>query len=308
MNPRLSLIIKRQLKQATLRELPKMSQKFVDIVQNDLHGRATLFGSAVTGLSLREECDLDICIEMNTADEIESLKILSRKLKFHKMKKIETLFRARIPIVKFFDPYSNVQCDVNINKPLGIVNSRLLKAYVDLDERVPELIMFIKYWAKMNHLHGAFQSYPSSYAWSLLVLHFLQKRRVIPDFQDPALFRQYPNARVSEQRVDGWNCNYFDQIDILPKSTNDHDIGSLLIEFFEYYSSEFNFGRTPIFFGGKRKSDVSRLHSPIFIIDPFERTHNVTKSVNMNNLEWIIKNMKLTLRKIAKDSKEKDRW
>jgi DNA polymerase sigma len=68
-------------------------------------------------------------------------------------------------------------------------NSALIKAYADIDPRVRVICLCIKHWAKMRGVNDAANGSLSSYAWVLLVIHFLQRRPVpvLPNLQDPDL-------------------------------------------------------------------------------------------------------------------------
>lgn len=44
-------------------------------------------------------------------------------------------------------------CDTNLNNIMALRNTKLIRAYVDLDPRVKPLIVLIKYWAKRRALN-----------------------------------------------------------------------------------------------------------------------------------------------------------
>ena len=62
---------------------------------------------------------------------------------------------ARVPIVKFWDPELQLACDVNVNNPLALENTRMIKTYVQIDERVRPLAKIIKHWTKVRILNDA---------------------------------------------------------------------------------------------------------------------------------------------------------
>lgn len=302
--PKLSLAIKQQVSRVKAPFPPEISEIFKEIAREKMNAKIHIFGSAVTGLGLSNNRDLDITLELNTNDEEESLKILARQLKFHRMKQIQPILRARVPIVKFFDRYTNVVCDVNINKHLGIANSNLLKTYVTLDERVSDLLLFVKYWAKVNNINGAYHGYLSSYAWNLMVIYFLQRKEVIPDLQKTQPFEKRYGIQIPDHFIDGFNCKYFNQTWRLPKSTCKEDVGKLLTEFLKFYGEEFDFEKRIISFGGSRnlrKNVVLISPAPFVIVDPFETNHNPARSLTFEKLQHIRAHMNKTLKKIKRE-------
>ena len=54
--------------------------------------------------------------------------------------------RARIPVIRFVDPTSQLQCDLCFNNILPIRNTLLLKTYSSIDPRVRILGLIIKKW------------------------------------------------------------------------------------------------------------------------------------------------------------------
>ena len=62
-------------------------------------------------------------------------------------------------------------CVFFTHSSLGILNTRLIKAYCDFDERVGILIRVLKCWARE---HGLLRSQFNSYALSLMMIFALQ--------------------------------------------------------------------------------------------------------------------------------------
>jgi DNA polymerase sigma len=62
---------------------------------------------------------------------------------------------AKVPIVKVWDPELQIACDMNVNNPIALENTELIRAYVGLDPRVRPLAMIIKHWAKKRILNDA---------------------------------------------------------------------------------------------------------------------------------------------------------
>ena len=71
------------------------------------------------------------------------------------MEKIVCRASAKVPIVKCWDPELRLACDLNVNNPMALENTRMVRTYVQLDERVRPLAKIIKYWTKRRILNDA---------------------------------------------------------------------------------------------------------------------------------------------------------
>ena len=74
------------------------------------------------------------------------------------MKRVVCVSSAKVPIVKIWDPILELACDINVNNPIALENTRMIKTYVQIDDRVRELAMIIKYWTKRRILNDAGKS------------------------------------------------------------------------------------------------------------------------------------------------------
>ena len=71
------------------------------------------------------------------------------------MDKVVCRASARVPIVKFWDPELQLACDMNVNNPLALENTRMIKTYVQIDDRVRPLAKIVKHWTKRRLLNDA---------------------------------------------------------------------------------------------------------------------------------------------------------
>lgn len=132
----------------------------------------------------------------------------------------------------------------------------------------------VKLWAKEWEINDPIYTL-SSYAYSLLVIHYLQcgcRPSVLPN-----LFQMMPGVFSRDSKIDSLESNQ-----ILPrfKSSNEQSLGKLLVGFFRYYSEEFSFDSHSISI-----KDAERRNRPpwdgadnILIADPFSG-ENVARSV-----------------------------
>ena len=118
-----------------------------------------------------------------------------------------------------------------------MANSDLLRCYMSLDPRVPQLVFIVRAWARAKGLTIGKQL--SNYALTLMVLYFLQMRTppVIPSLQQgfdswikelSCLHNTDDNDRhtlVAKQLesdvIDGWECSFFKDTHGLSMSRND---------------------------------------------------------------------------------------
>lgn len=71
------------------------------------------------------------------------------------MEKVVCRASAKVPIVKIWDPELQLACDLNVNNPLALENTRMIKTYVQMDDRIRPLAKIIKYWTKQRLLNDA---------------------------------------------------------------------------------------------------------------------------------------------------------
>ena len=71
------------------------------------------------------------------------------------MQKVVCVSSAKVPIVKIWDPELELSCDMNVNNTLALENTRMIRTYVDIDERVRPLAMVIKHWTRQRVVNDA---------------------------------------------------------------------------------------------------------------------------------------------------------
>jgi DNA polymerase sigma len=75
------------------------------------------------------------------------------------MEKVVCIPQAKVRIVKIWDPVLKLSCDMNVNNTPALENTRMIKTYIQIDERVRPLAMIIKHWTKQRILNDAGKSY-----------------------------------------------------------------------------------------------------------------------------------------------------
>lgn len=162
----------------------------------------------------------------------------------------EVIKEARVPLLKC-ESAEGVAIDVSFNNTLPLHNSKLLRSYAGLHENVQLLGCLVKMWAKKRGVNDAHTGTLSGYSFVLMVIHYLQHVRVVPNLQDKELVPQELLAIVGEtELVDGLHDAWFidparDEAKSLiaemmseegkPKCT----LHGLLAGFFRYFAYEF---------------------------------------------------------------------
>lgn len=115
-----------------------------------------VFGSTGNNLGTSDS-DVDICITTD-CKELEHVCSIAELLANNGMERVVCVSSAKVPIVKVWDPELQVACDINVNNPLALENTEMVRTYVAIDSRVRPLAMIIKYWAKRRILNDAGRS------------------------------------------------------------------------------------------------------------------------------------------------------
>jgi len=159
------------------------------------------------------------------------------------------IVEARVPLVKC-SSYERVPIDVSFNNMLPLCNSRLLRCYSELDKRVVLLVCLVKTWAKKRCVNDAHLGTLSSYSFTLLVIHYLQRIGLVPNLQSKEAVPEEFHPKVGNtELVDGVHDAWFidpkcaEAKDFMearaePKAV-DAQLHGLLAGFFRYFAYEF---------------------------------------------------------------------
>jgi len=208
------------------------------------------------------------------------------------------LVKARCPIVKFTDPKANIACDMCLNNDLALLNTRLLADYMSIDDRARKLAVCIKYWAKRRKINETYEGFLSSYAYVIMLINFLQRRKppILPCLQQ----HRRPNQTDPIHHIDGFDCYYYHEISSLKSfgTSNTETLGELLLGFFRMYAHCFQYKdhvisiRTMRYLDKKEKEWAVRIgnkrtNSFFTLEDPFEITHNLARNTDYEQLKVI---------------------
>jgi Cid1 family poly A polymerase len=183
-----------------------------------------------------------------------------------------------------------------VNNSLAIENTRLIKLYTDIDDRVRPLAILIKYWAKSRVLNDAAGGGTlTSYTWILMVINFLQTRNppILPSLQKLPHPARYSN---------GIDVGYFDDISALKDfgSQNKETLGGLLYAFFVKFAFEFDYDnevisvRTGGILPKSCKSDWLKEHNKSLCVEePFNTSRNLGNTAD----DATVKGLRLEFRR-----------
>ncbi|XP_054714615.1 speckle targeted PIP5K1A-regulated poly(A) polymerase-like [Uloborus diversus] len=286
------------------------------------------FGSSVNGLGFKG-CDVDVSIQTIFNDEphvmlkevpsLDSvingevsdetvarmtpqylLRFVRRILRRHcpDIREPILLIKARCPILRFYHSKYDVFCDFSCENEFSLRNTKVLRLLCHYDERFAPLAKLVRYWGKYGGFVGDIDMF-NSYAFSLLVVHFLQTR-------DPPILPPLTTIDDSEYLHRG-NVNdddlLFREVKKIPPSktsTNDLLVECLLKEFFFYYLN-FDFSRVilPLKSTSIPKSDFLNSHhvndefefGSVCVLDPFRPSFNTTSSANYKNCKRFLSSL-----------------
>eukprot|EP01102_Stenamoeba_stenopodia_P008284 TRINITY_DN2369_c0_g1_i4.p1 TRINITY_DN2369_c0_g1~~TRINITY_DN2369_c0_g1_i4.p1 ORF type:complete len:208 (-),score=33.14 TRINITY_DN2369_c0_g1_i4:81-704(-) len=175
---------------------------------------------------------------------------------------------------------------------------------------IRDSVYTVKYWSKRRLINEPYRGTLSSYAYVLMVLHFLQQRKppIIPCLQQlkpgskELLDRGVEGTTGwTELEVEGYDCSYFTDIDKIIDfgKDNKETPAELLERFFHFFTYEFDYHsqvlsvRTGGFLRKEEKNWVQATQGTLrdnyylAIEDPFEITHNLGRVVDKEGLRTI---------------------
>jgi len=276
--------------------------KSLNAVLVELFGtEGKLFGSAVNGFQMSAS-DLDVMVLMSTelqeklvvesrimdldpsllgnmlrAASVAAAKKLGESLEGNdRFEVLEVVDSARVPIVKcrsiFGDGLKGPEMDVSFFNEVAYYNSRLLHAYADFDRRAMSLGVLVKLWAKRRKINSPFQNGTlSSYSYTLMVVHYLQRLNLLPNLQRPRqeVLDALGNPSMEHYLEAGHNIWFVDPKETPPEVQGrgpefwlgspvpSTSLSALLYGFYRYFAVEFNPYTTVVSI--RMPSDVSKL-------------------------------------------------
>jgi DNA polymerase sigma len=245
-----------------------------------------------------EEC-IEILGESDT-DKIGTEIIFSKiihHLRFLGITQIHTRTHARIPILRFISNTDKpIQVDLSLNSQLPIHNSRLIKTYCSIDNRVKDLGILIKHFVNHRNIADATSGTLTSYTYLLLMIHFLQKRPIpiLPNLQE------YGQSNI----IQGYECRFDQEYEryIEYAKRNTETLAELFYEFVKFYG-DFEWDRF-----GIRIKDGSYVEREIddslpLIYDPFETGRSLGRVCSKIGFDRIVYEFKRACKMMREEKK-----
>ncbi|NXN57641.1 GLD2 polymerase, partial [Rynchops niger] len=273
--------------------------------------RLFLVGSTLNGFGTRSS-DGDLCLvvkeePVNQKTEARHILSLVQKLFSTKLSSYidrPQLIRAKVPIVKFRDKVRQVcvEFDLNVNNVVGIRNTFLLRTYAHIENRVRPLVLVVKKWASFHEINDASRGTLNSYSLVLMVLHYLQ---TLPEPILPCLQKNYPESFDPAMQL---HLVHQAPRTIPPyHSKNGSSLGDLLIGFFKYYATEFDWNHQMISVREARAiprpAGAEWRNKFICVEEPFDGT-NTARAVHEKQKFDIIKAEFLKSWQVIQDKKD----
>ncbi|CAF2869190.1 unnamed protein product [Rotaria sp. Silwood2] len=254
------------------------------------------FGSFYNGFGFRQS-DLDVCIvfkDQRDENPDEVIQIMRKILKSMRsnsdtFESVQAILHAKVPIIRSRHRRLQIEIDISFHNMLAIENTRLLKAYADIDPRVSQLGYMIKHLAKTCDIGDASRGTLSSYAYIIMVIHFLQQIQppVLPVLQQLSGNATKKNSLY--RKCSKWNVYFYEDLltlNNLWKNENKLSVGELWIEFLRFYTEEFNYDERVVTIRQIEpllKYEKGWFRQTIAIEDPFELNHNLAGGLSIRN-------------------------
>ncbi|CAD8187294.1 unnamed protein product [Paramecium octaurelia] len=258
-----------------------------------------IFGSQLNGFGTKES-DVDFTFLTNSyVDERIALKYLRQEIEAvdqNKFKINELVEFARIAVMKIQDQTNKIEIDMCFNNLLGVINTKLLNAYANLNEKVQQGGILLKLWGKKQGIIN--KNCFSSYAILIMWLHFLQQKYQMPNLQDKQyktsksqtttimIKRNIEGKRESSFEVDVFFVYHGDKLykqlkDQFDKVISQVSLTILLRDFFNYYSDQGE-GFTQKYKISINEKQLKEEGEKYSMSDPFDKEHDPIKKIRNN--------------------------
>ena len=153
-------------------------------------------------------------------------------------------------------PGNGVRLNVYFRNTLALYNARLLRYYGLCDARVPQMVIFVRAWARRRGICSTSSNTLNRYSFLLMVLHYsinVCQPPVIPNLQcgDHHIVAS-ALAQCEPEEVEGHDATFWRNEPAIADAreqghltSNKESVATLWLGFFQYFSSERIPGRPP---------------------------------------------------------------
>jgi len=267
----------------------------------------SLYGSFVNQFSIQTS-DIDVSLDVDGYDDYDEKAVLKHFIsqipqKFKESKNIKIVpfeDSMRIPVLEIKFKDSGLQISFSVMNVLGVINSKMIKTYSEIDPRCRLLGILVKLWAAVHKLNSAKDAFLSSYAYNLMVINYLQtmKDPILPSLQAirKADEDYEPEIKQVRNHEKGLNpketykvrVDYEDDMEVIKEymrengfKENKKTTVQLLKGFFKFYKNKKKFEKITLSvkegIHRERKEDSHEQEYLYSIEDPFDIKHNPGK-------------------------------
>ncbi|CDW77137.1 poly rna polymerase gld-2-like protein a [Stylonychia lemnae] len=248
--------------QSVAQKLEEVYIKIAEVINQELSEKyknsyeIVLYGSAVTGLSLPYDSDLDIAILFEDL-EINHIIILNQI----RMKLIQPYYLKRYDQIKIlemksgvmlslFDKINKMRIEIQVNKYCELMNSQLIQTYAKIDSRFFQLVLLLKKWNRNKFSNKVMRL--NSYSFVLMAIARMQFLGQLPYLQkhreQDKVIMNYQKCLVKDQKcifnkIYSTNIAFESDLNVIAQnfqpsknlSTGKHyTLAELLVDFYSY--------------------------------------------------------------------------
>ncbi len=222
----------------TIQDIKQRIAKGVSLCTGGYEPRVEVFGSFATGLAVPELSDVDLVVFTNERhnDGAMMCRILGRVFANQAwIKELKVLDRAKMPVIKLVGQEHQIHVDLTFASPshAGLATAAFVTSLMQQYDGIAQpLIYFLKKLLAKKALGDPFTGGLGSYALVLMVVASLNKSAV----------KIRRRRATSVGGVD-------DDVGVLPADLErDYPLGSLLMDFLQYYGKDFDTRQDAIIF------------------------------------------------------------
>ncbi|KAH3762594.1 terminal nucleotidyltransferase 4A [Pelomyxa schiedti] len=208
------------------------------------NGKIVVYGSYNTKLLLPTS-DLDIVVITNLQHipypDYSPLRLLEQALtKYKKEWTVTVLENARVPLIKIH-PVVGCDVDISFNSPSGIKNSKAIQGFMEEYPALYPLTLVVKYFLHQNLLNEPHLGGLGSYATTLLVVRFLQQRKLLTEYATSTAeaARAHPSSKTLQAKNIAQEAAT--SHGVLVTDPDFEDLGHMLVGFLKLYGYTFNY-------------------------------------------------------------------
>ncbi|CAE7738731.1 cid13, partial [Symbiodinium necroappetens] len=189
--------------------------------------------------------------------------------------------------------YSAARCILSCQRLMPLYSSHLVRAYLELDPRLQNLILALRHWARTAGIVGREVGLLSSYTLALMAIYSVQICDGLPSLHN--LAKPDGEGIVSDDGFDTVFVPFQDVDKVGYKGLRGMSSGELLLNFFDFFAEKFDWNQEVV---SVREASRQTIESPCFqnlwgrtkkaglhVEDPIELGRNLNNTVSPDVVE-----------------------